>query len=53
MSATRSSRPIAAALPPLQLAAAGWAVTERGYDMAHSQRIEMMLDARDWLAALS
>lgn len=36
-----------------RLAAAGWTVTERGYDMAHSQRIEMMLDAREWLAALS
>lgn len=35
------------------LAASGWDVTERGYDMAHSQRIEMMLDARDWLAAIS
>jgi predicted esterase len=34
------------------LAAAGWDVTERGYDMAHSQRIEMMVDARDWLAAM-
>lgn len=35
------------------LAAAGWDVTERGYDMAHSQRIEMMIDAREWLAAIS
>ena len=35
------------------LAGAGWDVTERGYDMAHSQRIEMMVDARDWLAAIS
>jgi predicted esterase len=35
------------------LAAAGWDVTERAYDMAHSQTIEMMLDARGWLAALS
>lgn len=35
-----------------QLAAAGWSVTERGYDMAHSQRIEMMVDARDWLAVI-
>ena len=34
------------------LAAAGWQVTERGYDMAHSQCIEMMVDARDWLAAI-
>ena len=31
---------------------AGWAVTERAYDMAHSQRLEMMADARDWLATL-
>jgi predicted esterase len=30
----------------------GWDVTDRGYDMAHSQRIEMMIDARDWLARL-
>jgi phospholipase/carboxylesterase len=29
---------------------AGWTVTTRGYDMAHSQRIEMMIDARAWLA---
>jgi len=35
------------------LTGAGWLVTERGYDMAHSQRIEMMVDARDWLAAIS
>ncbi len=31
---------------------AGWKVTEAGYPMAHSQRIEMMIDARDWLAAI-
>jgi predicted esterase len=31
---------------------AGWDVTERGYPMAHSQTIEMMVDARDWLARL-
>ena len=31
---------------------AGWNVTERAYDMAHSQRIEMMVDANDWLSAL-
>ena len=31
---------------------AGWNVTEAGYDMAHSQTIEMMIDARDWLAAI-
>ncbi len=35
------------------LAAAGWHVTERGYDMAHSQTIEMMIDARGWLAAIA
>lgn len=34
------------------LADAGWAVTVEGYDMAHSQRIEMMVTARDWLAAI-
>ena len=34
------------------LRGAGWAVTERAYDMAHSQRVEMMADARDWLAAI-
>jgi predicted esterase len=34
------------------LQSAGWQVTQRGYDMAHSQTIEMMVDARDWLAAL-
>lgn len=33
------------------LDAAGWSVTLAGYDMGHSQRIEMMTDARDWLAA--
>ena len=32
------------------LRSAGWDVTVAGYDMAHSQRIEMMVDARDWLA---
>lgn len=31
---------------------AGWNVTEAGYDMAHSQTIEMMIAARTWLAAL-
>ncbi len=30
----------------------GWNVTDVGYPMAHSQRIEMMIDARDWLAAI-
>ncbi len=29
---------------------AGWIATDVGYPMAHSQRIEMMIDARDWLA---
>lgn len=29
---------------------AGWAVTELGYEMGHSQTIEMMVDARTWLA---
>ncbi len=29
---------------------AGWDVTAQGYDMAHDQRIEMMADAREWLA---
>ena len=33
------------------LRAAGWHVSEHGYQMGHSQRIEMMIDARDWLAA--
>lgn len=31
---------------------AGWDVTADGYDMGHSQRIEMMIDAREWLARL-
>lgn len=35
------------------LAAAGWDVTERGYDMGHSQRIEMMADARGWLGNIA
>ncbi len=34
------------------LDAAAWDVSVRGYDMAHSQRIEMMVDARDWLAGI-
>ncbi|MEX2627985.1 MAG: alpha/beta fold hydrolase [Ilumatobacteraceae bacterium] len=34
------------------LATAEWTVTQRGYDMAHSQTIEMMVDARAWLAEL-
>lgn len=35
-----------------QLSEAGWLVTEESYDMAHSQTIEMMVDARAWLSAL-
>ena len=31
---------------------AGWDVSVHGYDMAHSQRIEMMIDARAWLAEI-
>ena len=34
------------------LADADWNVSTHGYDMAHSQRIEMMVDARTWLAAI-
>lgn len=34
------------------LTGAGWNVTAHGYDMAHSQRIEMMVDAREWLATI-
>ena len=34
------------------LADAGWETTVHGYAMAHSQRIEMMVDARDWLAGI-
>mgnify|MGYP001821125061 CR=1 FL=1 len=34
------------------LADAGWDVSLHGYEMAHSQRIEMMIDARDWLAEI-
>lgn len=33
------------------LRSAGWDVTVAGYDMAHSQRIAMMVDAERWLAA--
>ena len=33
------------------LRGAGWKVTEAGYPMAHTQRIEMMTDAKSWLAA--
>ncbi len=34
------------------LAGAGWDVSSHGYEMAHSQRIEMMADAKAWLAAI-
>ena len=34
------------------LGGAGWQVTLRDYDMAHSQSIEMMIDARAWLDTL-
>ena len=30
----------------------GWALSEHAYDMAHSQTIEMMVDARAWLASI-
>lgn len=35
-----------------QLASAGWNVSSHGYDMAHSQRIEMMVDAKAWLSTI-
>ena len=31
---------------------AGWNVSTHGYDMAHSQRIEMLVDAKAWLAGV-
>jgi predicted esterase len=31
---------------------AGWNVRAEGYDMAHSQTLEMMVDAREWLATI-
>ena len=34
------------------LQSAGWQVSSHSYDMAHSQTIEMMVDAREWLAGL-
>ncbi len=34
------------------LADAGWEVRLEGYDMAHSQTLEMMVDAREWLATI-
>ncbi|MEM7141654.1 MAG: hypothetical protein AAF548_11540, partial [Actinomycetota bacterium] len=30
----------------------GWALRHHSYEMAHSQTIEMMVDARDWLAGV-
>ena len=30
----------------------GWDLRHHAYDMAHSQTIEMMVDARDWLAGV-
>jgi phospholipase/carboxylesterase len=33
------------------LGEAGWRVSIHGYEMAHTQRIEMMADARTWLAS--
>lgn len=30
----------------------GWSLRDQAYDMAHSQTIEMMVDAREWLAAI-
>ena len=35
------------------LEAGGWLVATHGYDMAHSQTIEMMVDARSWLADIA
>ena len=34
------------------LGAGGWDLRHHAYDMAHSQTIEMMIDARDWLAGV-
>ena len=34
------------------LQAGGWDLRDHEYDMAHSQTIEMMVDAREWLAGL-
>ena len=30
----------------------GWNLRHHAYDMAHSQTIEMMVDAREWLAGV-
>ncbi|MCY3617083.1 MAG: hypothetical protein F4Z00_02655 [Acidimicrobiaceae bacterium] len=34
------------------LADGGWDLRHHAYDMAHSQTIEMMIDAREWLAGV-
>ncbi|MEM1333030.1 MAG: hypothetical protein AAGG08_06175 [Actinomycetota bacterium] len=34
------------------LADGGWDLRHHSYEMAHSQTIEMMIDARDWLAGV-
>ena len=34
------------------LEAGGWDLRHHSYDMAHSQTIEMMIDARAWLASI-
>ncbi len=34
------------------LTGGGWDVSDHEYDMAHSQTIEMMIDAREWLAGV-
>ncbi len=34
------------------LESGGWDLRHHAYDMAHSQTIEMMVDARDWLAGV-
>ena len=34
------------------LDAGGWELRHHSYDMAHSQTIEMMIDAREWLAGV-
>ncbi|MEM7324373.1 MAG: hypothetical protein AAF531_14885 [Actinomycetota bacterium] len=34
------------------LEAGGWNLRHHAYDMAHSQTIEMMIDAREWLAGI-
>ncbi|MEM9464055.1 MAG: dienelactone hydrolase family protein [Actinomycetota bacterium] len=34
------------------LSAGGWNLRDHAYEMAHSQTIEMMVDARDWLSGV-